>query len=219
MDISTLLGEPTIKFCEDNIAGFIAQPANAYSSLIISLAGMYLLLQRTKRLFSSWLGWIAILVGLTSFAYHASFTFIGQLMDLGSMFLLASFLIIASLRKRKLPLMRQLSIVVIGTLLPLIATVLLRTIGGFNIGIPLFALMLLIAVWLEMRVAKEEKRSLYIYGLAFLLFIGGWLIWLLDYRQIWCSPSYFHILNGHAIWHIANGAVLLVLDHYYGRTQ
>lgn len=212
--MNNLLSEPTIRFCENNLPGFIAQPANAYSSFIISVIGLTVLYKKRSR-FSPWLGWIAILIGLTSFYYHASYTFLGQLFDLGSMFLLASFLIMAAFRREKLSLLQNTTLLVGGTITPLFLTYFFRTINGFNIGIPLFVILLLIAITLELKTARKEGRPLRWYGFAFLTFIVGWGIWLVDFNHIWCDATSFHFINGHAVWHLANGLALLVLDRYY----
>lgn len=206
--------KPTIQFCEANFSGWVAQPANSISSLIISLAGLWIL-NRKKHKLSKWLGWTAIMVGVFSFVYHASYTFAGQLLDLGSMFLLASFLIVAALRTSKLSEMTKLLILLLGTMLPLALTTIFRTIGGFNLGIPLFALLLIVAIYLELKTAAKERRSLGLFGGAFIVFILGWLIWWLDLTRLWCSPMTYHYLNGHAIWHAANALALLMLNDYY----
>lgn len=218
MDFRTyFLAEPTIRFCEDNLAGFIAQPANSYSSLLISLVGILVLIRKRSPL-SEWLGWSAIIVGVTSFVYHASFTFGGQLLDLGSMFLLASFLLVAALRRHRLSRPQIGTILVVGTLVPLIVTAIFRTVGGFNVGIPLFALLLLMSIYYEFKTARAERRPLRLYGWAFVVFIGGWIIWWLDFSQVWCQPASFHFLNGHAIWHLANAVAIALLDVYYGES-
>lgn len=216
---SYLLAEPTILFCEDNLHGLIAQPANSISGLVIMVAGFYILLRKKRHDVSSWLGVTAMLVGLTTFAYHASFTFIGQLLDLGSMFLLASFLILAALRNHSLQRGARATVVLAGTLLPLVLTATIRTVEGFNFGIPLFAILLITAIYLELRAARQNGQSLRLYGVAFTIFLLGWAIWWLDITHVWCDPASSHIINGHAIWHVANAFALLVLDNYYASEQ
>lgn len=63
--------KPTIHYCEDNLSGWVHQPANAVSSLFISAAGIYILAKRGHR-YSVYLGSIAIILGLASFIYYAT---------------------------------------------------------------------------------------------------------------------------------------------------
>lgn len=210
------LAKPTIRYCEPNLNGWVVQPANAGSSLLISLAGVYIL-ARKRHAYSVYLGSIAIILGIASFFYYASFTFIGQLADLGSMYLLASLLIVAALRRSKLTRATNLGILAVGAGIPLAITATVRTVGSFNIGIPLFAILLIVAVYLELKSAKIEKLKLKFFGLTFMAFAIGYFFWWLDYKKIWCSPGTAHYINGHAIWHFFNAGALLLLDRYYAQ--
>src|SRR5258706_13986144 len=93
--------KPTIKYCEDNLPSYIAQPANAWSNLAFVFVGVYIFLKSRghKNPLLKFLGPMAVLVGLFSFFYHASFTFIGQFLYLGSLYLFSSFLIILIIRR------------------------------------------------------------------------------------------------------------------------
>jgi len=212
------LMQPTIRYCESNLNGWIVQPANAVSSLLISLAGIYILAKK-HHTYSKHLGVIAIILGLASFFYYASFTFVGQLADLGSMYLLASLLIVAGLRNRKLSKNQSLGFFIFGAGIPLALTATIRTIGSFNIGIPLFAILLIIAVYLELKAAAKDKLNLKYFWLTFAAFAIGYLFWWLDYKKIWCDPSSSHYINGHAVWHFFNAVALLSLDHYYSQLK
>jgi len=212
------LAEPTIRYCESNLAGWITQPANAISSLFISLAGVYILAKK-RHSYSVYLGIIAIILGLASFSYYASFTFLGQLADLGSMYLLASLLIVAGLRLQKLSKNQNLAILALGAGVPLAITATIRTIGSLNIGIPLFAVLLIIAVYLELKAAKQGKLKLRFFWLTFAAFALGYIFWWLDYKKIWCNPSSFHYINGHAAWHFFNAVALLSLNQYYSQLR
>ncbi|HET7528989.1 MAG TPA: ceramidase domain-containing protein [Candidatus Saccharimonadales bacterium] len=197
--------KPTIQYCENSLSGWIAQPANAFSSLLISFAGIYILRQRRHQ-YSAPLGWAAILLGISSAVYYATDTFAGQLADLGGMFLLASLMIAAGLRVKKL-----WPTLITGAGVPIILTAIFRTVGNFNIGIPLFTILLATALYFELRL-KTKKRF---YALAFAAFAAGFIFWWLDYKRIWCSPGSSHYINGHAVWHIFNAVALLMLDKYY----
>lgn len=212
------LMRPTIRYCEPILAGWIAEPANAISSLLISLAGVYILAKK-RHAYSKKLGIIAIILGLASFFYYASYTFLGQLSDLGSMYLLASLLIVAGLRNHKLSKNQNLAILVFGAGIPLALTATIRTIGSFNIGIPLFAILLITAVYWEFKASREDNLNLKYFRRTFAAFAAGYLFWLLDYKNIWCDPAGSHYINGHAIWHLFNAIALLSLDRYYSQLK
>jgi drug/metabolite transporter (DMT)-like permease len=210
--------EPTIRYCESNLNGWIAQPANALSSLLISLAGVYIFLRKGHK-FSRYLGVIAIILGLSSFAYYASFTFAGQLADLGSMYLLASLVILASLRKLSLSRRASFAFLAVSAGIPLLLTALVKTVNGFNIGIPLFGLLLAVAIYLEINRAKEDKLKLKYFAITFAALVVGYILWWLDYKKLWCSASSSHYVNGHALWHLLNAVALISLDKYYEQTK
>jgi hypothetical protein len=197
--------KPTIHYCENNLSGIVAQPANAISSLFISVAGIYIIKRRGHK-YSSSLGLVAIVLGLASFTYYATDTFAGQLADLGSMFLLASLMIVAGLRSK-----RVLPILIAGAGIPIILTGFFKTAGGFNIGIPLFAVLLGIALYSELKTKTELKY----YGLTFAAFALGFIFWWLDYKKVWCSQGSAHYINGHAAWHLFNAIALILLDKHY----
>jgi len=209
---------PTIRYCESNLNGWIAQPANAGSSLLISLAGVYILTAK-RHAYSLYLGVIAIILGLASFFYYASFTFVGQLADLGSMYMLAALLIVVALRRSMLSRNQKLSIIAVGTGLPLIVTAVLKTIDNFNIGIPFFAILLFTAVYLELKAAAIEKLNLRFFGLTSVAFAIGYIFWWLDYKKLWCNTGSYHYINGHAVWHLLNSVALVCLDRYYSQIR
>lgn len=209
---------PTIRYCEPNLHGWVVQPANAVSSLLISLAGIYIL-GRKKHAYSVYLGIIAIVLGLASFFYYASFTFAGQLADLGSMYLLAWMLIIVALRRYKFSKRLLAGSALFATACLIVLTAFIKTIHGFNIGVPLFGLLLLAAIYLELRVAAMEKLNLKFFGLTFAAFALGYIFWWLDYKKLWCSASSSHYVNGHALWHLFNAVALLMLNKYYGQIK
>lgn len=199
------------------MAGWIDQPANAVSSLFISAAGIYIL-GRRRHTYSGYLGIIAVVLGIASFAYYATSSFLGQLADLGMMFFLAALLIAAALRSR-LTKPQFLATVILGGGLPLVLTAGFKTISGFNLGIPLFALLLTAAVYLELKASKQNNLSRQSYALAFLVLAVGFIFWVMDYKRIWCDPNTAHYVNGHALWHLFNAAALICLNEYFARAE
>src|ERR1700751_1697672 len=83
-----------MSFCEALTPGPLAQPANAVSSLAFCAVGLSLYRTMKERNALLLFPISAFLVGITSFLYHASWTFFFQVFDVSSMFML-SFLLIS----------------------------------------------------------------------------------------------------------------------------
>jgi hypothetical protein len=67
--------EPAQVFtCEERLCAWVRQPANAYSSLALLAVGVLLLSKsiRAKNTVYRDFGWIALLIGVSSFLAHAS---------------------------------------------------------------------------------------------------------------------------------------------------
>jgi hypothetical protein len=214
--------KPTIKYCEDNLPSYIAQPANAWSNLIFVFVGIYIFLKSRehKNPLLKFLGPMAVLVGIFSFFYHASFTFIGQFLDLGSMYLLSSYLIILNLRRFNRQSFTTKKLICIFLLLlsaSLLATYFIRPTNNFSIGYPIFALHVLAILILEWRVYKRRVVDYKIHNLliTFAIFISAFVVLILDLLKIWCDPSTFHLINDHALWHILNSISFLFIYFFY----
>jgi hypothetical protein len=208
---------PTMKFCEENLCAWVTQPANAWSNLAYVLVGLYVWRSRqggagAARLF----GPLALAVGLTSFAYHASFTFVFQVADLGSMFLLSSLLVVLNLRRAGVTDTRRLVFVyIVINAVSLALLVALR-----KVGILLFGLQLLAALVLEVQLRRggrartERFRQDRDLALALGSFAVSYVFWALDFFRLACDPSQ-HVFQGHAAWHVINSSCFLLLSRYY----
>jgi len=200
---------PTIQFCEENLCEMITQPANTWSNLGFIFVGIYLLRKNSK---SAPAGWIAILIGATSFLYHASFTFLMQFFDLSSMYLYSAYLLTMNLRRtgyidtRFMP--RAMASIVLSSMVILFFF--------RKAGIPVFSVQIIFAAILEIylsRCFKPQPR----YGnyfIALLLFLVALTVWVLDLTRIFCAPEN-HFLQGHAIWHILTATSIVFLDKFY----
>jgi len=183
--------------------------------------GVYIFLKSRdhKNPLLKFLGPMAILVGIFSFFYHATFTFIGQFLDLGSMYLFSSYLIILNLRRLNTHFFTTKKLICIFLFLlsaSLAATYFIRPTNNFSIGYPIFALHVLVIIILEWKLYKRNTnykiRNLLI---AFSIFMLGFTSLILDLLKIWCSPGTFHLINGHALWHILSGISFLFVYFFY----
>ncbi len=214
--------KPTIKYCEDNLSSYIAQPANAWSNLTFICVGFYIFLKSRnhKNPLLKLFGLMVVLIGTFSFIYHASFTFIGQFLDLGSMYLLSSYLIILNLRRSSIQIFttrKLFSIFLLVLSASLLVTYFIRPTNNFSIGYPIFALQVLAIIILEWKLYKRNTNSYQIHNLliAFTIFILAFIALILDLLRIWCDSGTFHLINGHASWHVLNSISLLFLYFFY----
>lgn len=85
----------SVSFCEARLCATVVEPSNAWSSMAYVLLGGWLLVRPEAR--RNWLlGSVAVanvMIGLGSFAFHATGTFVGELIDLFGMFLLSGLML------------------------------------------------------------------------------------------------------------------------------
>lgn len=206
----------TLSFCENLVCGWIRQPANAISSLSYVLVGVLVLRQQEKRRLSiavRSIGIMGILVGLMSFAYHSSMTFPGEALDLASMYLFSSTLVVLNLlrlgwlsRRFWVPTYSGVNIGSVGLLL---------TEKEWGIDIFAFQVILFLALEALLYVRTRKQGVKYrdvVAGVG--IFFLSYGIWLLDYHRIVCSPDN-HFLQGHAVWHILNSSVFYFSYRHY----
>ena len=91
---------PNIKWCEENICAVITTPANTWSNLVYILVGGYIFYEGARnyerqRRKKAWtirtMGIAAIICGLCSFSYHASYTKFFQFFDYLGMYVYIAF--------------------------------------------------------------------------------------------------------------------------------
>jgi hypothetical protein len=200
----------TVRFCEDRLCGWIAEPANAWSNLAFLVVGVYLLrrarLERRTPLYL--VGTTSILVGLGSFLFHMSGTFIGEYLDLSAMFLIGSLMVTMEAR-RLVPMgFGRLAAcffgLTIGSMLLLLA---FKTIGIALFGIQV-ALVYASNIFWRARAKARGKvvihRHAWWLGSTFAVALG---IWVLDLTGAVCAPGN-HVFNGHSVWHVLTAVCL-----------
>ncbi len=207
----------TIRFCEANLCSWISAPANTWSNLAYILVGLYVwrevrkdvsISQNTRSL--GLIGPIAILIGVTSFLFHASFTFVMQVLDLSSMGLLSSLLLVLNLKRAGK--LSQNKVVPFYLAINLIG-VAMQIIFKGNIGIYLFALQICAALYFEF-LLRNEKTNYRMYFWTLAVFALSYVFWLLDFHGIVCDPNN-HFFQGHAVWHVINSICFFTLYRFY----
>jgi len=215
------LVKPTMKFCENNLCSYITAPANTWSNLAYIFVGIYLIFisRKENNLLLKLIGPLAIICGLFSGIYHATFTHFWQAFDNGAMFIFALFLIVFNLYRLKIKYFSIRNLAILYVLLNIVSLSIFyyqKTFFGINVGITIFALQLLTVLITEFFLYKKAQGNYKLDNLfiAFTILLIAWGIWWLDFLKIWCSPSTAHIINGHAVWHIL-GSLSFVFDYKF----
>ena len=241
---------PDACFCEAIGSGFIRQPIDTWSNLAFVLVGLLILedvlrpssarsnLLAQRRVYGIIYAVAALLIGLGSWFYHASLTFVGQWFDVMGMYLLGTFMVLYTIAR-----LRPLS----GRAFTL-SYVLFNVALGFSlIVVPelrryLFGILLVVTIVLEVVIryrsrglpvsgatrrraaGRSRKRSDYTDRLkpqlqnsyfiaALLIYVLAQIIWTLDLNHIVCDPV--SVLQGHAVWHVLTALSAGLLYLYY----
>lgn len=203
-------------FCEAVRDGWVRQPSNTWSSLAFCVASFVMLaeLSRVSRIRrGEALCFIAavFLVGATSAAYHASLTFIGQWLDVQSMYLLVLACVAVNVdalrpgRPRRFASVYLASNAALGVLL-LVAAPARRY--AFGVAI---AAILVTEVWLRRRKLRDWALKPLLAAAAVQAIAFG--VWILDTTRTVCAPH--GAVQGHAVWHVLGALATWLLWRYY----
>lgn len=202
---------PDIKHCEANLPSWIAAPANTWSNLPYVAVGLWIMSRaRDRRLLSAGgLGPVSIAVGVTSFAFHATYTFAGQVLDYAGMFLLLGWALArAAIRLDLLGEAGALRLwggLFAGSLGILFA---FRAAGWGVQTIVLVQALALGALELRLLAAKRDAPSYGSFWLMQFLLVAAYACWHLDHADFLCRPD-DHWIQLHAVWHIVTAAAFV----------
>lgn len=206
-------------FCEGLREGLVRQPSNTWSSLAFCVAGLWMLkewvAQRESRGFSSGQAVVfavaTFLVGATSAFYHASLSFIGQWMDVQSMYLLvlAVFAVNVDALRPERP--KRFTVMYVG--LNLLLGVLLVQVPTAR-RYAFFGVILAVVVteiWLRRRALRGWVMNPLLGAMGVQATAFG--IWGLDITHTVCEPG--SLMQGHAVWHALGAVASMLLWRYY----
>lgn len=210
---------PNVDWCEQELCAWITNPANTWSNLayLIAAFAMWRTARGLGRADLAHFAPASALVGVFSFAYHASYTWLLQFFDFAGMFVFC-FLVIArnAVRLGWIPLARERAAWLAGVVAASACVPPL-----FHAGIPIqgsvFVLIVLMigqefTLW---RFASPGARGDYAsYWVALALLGAASAFSLADVTRAWCDP-HSHWLQGHALWHVLSAAALLALMRFY----
>lgn len=210
---------PNVDWCELERCAWIVNPAGAWSNLAYVALGLWMW-HRARRSGDSSLalfGPAAVVVGLCSGVYHASYTSFLQLFDFLGMFLFCFVVITANaLRLGWIGPSGRWPLLLAGTLgstasVPLVSETRLPIQG-------LVALLIAVIVAQEVAVARRaapgapQVRRGWFYTALGLIGTGA-AFSLADVTRTWCHPASW--LQGHALWHVLSALSLAALFLFY----
>ena len=203
-------------FCETLRDGLVRQPVNTWSSLAFVAVAVWVAWRfksATRRgrpplapVEAGLLIGSLVAVGLGSAFYHASFTFVGQVLDVSGMYFIASFMLLhrAGASGWRLP------VGLVPLFLALNALLMAAQVTTPGFRRILFGLLLAGAVVLEWRMTRAGRKWL-LTGAG--LLGGAFAIWVLDRERVVCDPA--SLLQGHALWHVLGALAAASLYRSY----
>ncbi|MBL7666338.1 MAG: ceramidase domain-containing protein [Bacteriovoracaceae bacterium] len=204
--------QATMHFCEAKLCDIIVQPANAYSNLGFVLMGLYLFKIVDRRSLYVLFPISSVLVGITSFLYHASWTFFFQVFDVTSMFTLSALML--SLNLLRLGKIGKKSLFYFYPTVVILSGLLMFFLKGKS-GEYIFGTHIIFVLISESILYLKKNQADYSnLKVALLLFGISFFIWNMDAKEIWCRPDN-HIWQGHALWHVINAFCFYYLYRFY----
>ena len=194
-------------FMESSSHWLLGQPVNTITNVGFIVVGLIILfsthssLPKLQRYLLSATG---IVIGLSSAYYHMTMTFLGQILDLTGMYMLAAFVLFYAVMRLRHWDNKRFLLAYFALLAPLLTVlVFLPEIRNF-----VFAAVLLAGLVFEFIAGNKDKLDWHLLLASLLVLLVAFAVWLCDINRI-------IDFNGHAIWHIFNAVALYLLFRYY----
>jgi hypothetical protein len=213
----------TLKFCEAHLCERIVAPVETWSNAAYFVVSAILIGRASRspsrRGFDDIdfrFGVYALIVGVCSSLFHASYTYAFETADLASMNLLGVELVLQGMKR--LGWTRGQSPVALGAILFIGAFLLLLGTKG-NDRLAIFGGFVALVLWFEAILFLRGRRMedgrdyrYFVWSLGLLATASAF--WILDYTGLVCDPDR-HWFSGHAAWHVLNSGCFLTLSRFY----
>ncbi len=214
-------------FCEAARDGWVRQPANAFSNLGFVVGGLAIgwRASRPEHLgdtlpqfpgLATGYACVVVLLGPASAAMHATQSSLGGLLDMTSMYLVASFAAAYAVTRWR----RRDPVFFWQVFLLLVAAC--ELVGLWDGAIPVvhfagnlaFGLLLVVAVVVETRLWRRgpARSDLRCGAAALASMLVAFAIWNLS-QHGWCDPD--SLVQGHAVWHLLGALAAYLLFRLY----
>jgi hypothetical protein len=212
---------PNVDWCEAQRCAWAVEPANAWSNVAYLVVGTLLIVaaRRSRSATLRAFGPAAIVVGLCSGVYHASYTFVLQILDFFAMYVFCYLLLAVNLRR-----LGALSAGSFwGAYAALVLATTALTVAADFAGVPIqgIVFVLIVAIvaselWLRARGPAPVPMGFF--ALAMAAIAAGGVFSALDVTRTWCDPHH-PFLQGHAIWHVLSAVCLGFAFLHYRRLE
>ena len=200
----------TVRFCENQLCGYIVEPANAWSNIGFLIVAILIYRQERKLNFFA-ITAAYLFVGST--AFHSTGTFWGEVLDLSAMFLISGTLLTLNIKRHWRNLTTLQGRLVFWGLFGV--SILLLMIFK-PLGIAIFTVQTIFYILLEIKLSKTNPPAVgysdFKQGLMF--FAVAFTFWTLDISGIACWPDN-HVFTGHSAWHLLTAAALYYFYRFY----
>jgi len=207
---------PNACFCEAIGNSTIRQPINTWSNLAFVWVGLFIAVSATpdrplRRSDALLLAFACVAIGLGSWFYHASLSFVGQWFDVMSMYLLGVFMVLHAAARLR-PIGDQAFAVYYLAINVALGALLIVWPDARRY---VFGVLIVAALILETISHRRKQTTLQAKWLiaALGMYVVAQVIWTLDLNHIVCDPT--SVLQGHAVWHVLTALSAGLLYGYY----
>jgi hypothetical protein len=210
--------KPNVKWCEGQNNTWIIEPANTWSNLAYIIAGMWIA-QHGKKFKSNAIrsyAWVMIVTGLCSGIYHASFTFVLQILDFFGMYVMTYLMMLIQMKrmgwiKNAMDRWNFWGLVIGTTAFTVWCDIYTNFPIQSIIGVQtLFIIASEAIIWAK----RKQNYSIKYFVSGALFMVVAITFSILDVTRAMCDPEN-HWVQGHALWHVfsAIGVTMIYLHH------
>jgi hypothetical protein len=213
---------PNVKWCENNLCAFITTPANTWSNFMYCFFAYKMWKESKNRPSIQIFALSSLLVGVTSFAYHASYTKFFQFFDFVGMFCFCMTSVTLNARRlEQCSRQKQMLFYSVGVGICTMSFLLVPMLG---LPVQILVVILILTTlgqewWLQTVTYKlhpHMQPNMTPFYSAFLLLFIAFGCSIADLTRVWCNPDN-HLVNGHSMWHILTSIVLYLLFKYHSQ--